>query len=176
MRGNHGYTLLELIATLLVASLLMTLGLPSLTATVRENCVATGANALLAELVEARAAAIGCNCSVAICKSADGTSCSRGATGSWSQNLLTFIDSDHNGTLGSSERVLAVTPPMSCSSLSSNKYLNYVSYNSEGIVNSNGSFFVVANGGIDVSRTVALFSGRVRVCNSHTQKNCSAPS
>ncbi|MDB5985801.1 MAG: Tfp pilus assembly protein FimT [Nevskia sp.] len=175
MIRNRGFTLLELIVAMAVTTILLTLGLPPFTATLQQNCVVSGANAMLVVLTRARDEAVTRNASVSICKSSDGLQCAHGSAASWTQGFVTFADPDRDGILAPTEKVLAVNAPfLPCASLSSS-YANFVSFNSEGVANSNGNFFVKANAAPAVNRKVVIFIGRVRICNPQTDSNCRLP-
>jgi prepilin-type N-terminal cleavage/methylation domain-containing protein len=177
MRLNGGFTLLELITTIAVSSILMLVAVPSFNSTLRTNCAVTGANSLLTKLTLARSEAIKRSQSVSMCKSNDGATCVRGGPVDWSQGFIMFEDDNNNGALDAGEKIIvAESTPNACCAISANKYSDYIHFNSEGIVNSNGSFFVTANSASDVNRTVAVFRGRVRVCSHQTDKSCPAPS
>jgi len=177
MRLNQGFTLLELVATVAVSAVLMLIAVPSFNSTLSTNCAITGANSLLTKLTLARSEAIKRSQSVSMCKSNDGAVCVRGGTVDWSQGFVMFEDNNNDGLLDAGEKVIAAeSTPKACGSISANKYPDYIRFNSEGVVNSNGSFFVSANSAPNVNRTVAVYRGRVRVCNHQTDKSCPAPS
>ncbi len=58
MNAERGFTLLELIVTVVVASILLTVAVPSFTTLIRSNRAASEANALLTMLTLARSEAI----------------------------------------------------------------------------------------------------------------------
>ena len=74
-REQGGFTLLELMVTLAVASILAVIALPSFRDLLRKNQVSSANNALLADLSYARSEAITRGNIVSICPSSDGATC-----------------------------------------------------------------------------------------------------
>ena len=74
-RRAAGFTLLELMITILIVAVLTVVGLPSLRNVIQRNRVATANNDLLASLAYARTTAIYRGQLVSMCPSADGASC-----------------------------------------------------------------------------------------------------
>ena len=95
MDGARGFTLNELLVTVCVAGLLLGLALPPLAATADGMRLSAFANTFLAQLHLARSEAIKRNGPVAICKSADGETCS--AAGGWEQGWIVFHDYNNDG-------------------------------------------------------------------------------
>lgn len=176
MSRTSGFTLLELMVAISVAAVLLTMGVPSFTSTIRQNCAVSGANALLGVLTLARSEALKRGGHVTVCKSGDGHACARGSSVSWTQGFLIFAETGAIGTLEAGEDVIAAQMPMNtCGSVSTNSYANYISFDENGKANTNGSFFIRAQGDGSVNRTVSVFVSRVRVCDSAHEKNCKAP-
>jgi type IV fimbrial biogenesis protein FimT len=96
-----GFTLVELAATVLIGTLLLTLAVPSMVNTVRNNTLTASANDLVGALNIARSEAIKRRVPVRVCKSFDGAACSIGAN--WEAGWLIFADNDNDDTLDSGE-------------------------------------------------------------------------
>jgi len=99
---SRGFSLIELMVTVAVLAVLLTIGLPSFQSSMRSNRVATGTNELLASLALARSEAIRNPGGAGICASEDGESCG----GTWDDGWLVWLDSDANGEPGAGERIL----------------------------------------------------------------------
>ncbi len=77
--GFSGFTLIELITTLVIASILMALAAPSFSNFVKNNRLTTQANGILADLALARSEAIKRAATITVCKSTDSLTCNPGA-------------------------------------------------------------------------------------------------
>jgi type IV fimbrial biogenesis protein FimT len=91
---DHGYSLLELIMTIAVAAVLLTLGLPSFSALKARNAQRVELNALFHAAHLARKASIMRKQVVSICPTVTGSSCNPGAD--WSGGFLVFENSDRD--------------------------------------------------------------------------------
>jgi type IV fimbrial biogenesis protein FimT len=80
LRRAHGFTTLELLTTLAVAAVVMSIGVPGLLGFVHENRISTTTNELVAAVHLARAEAARRNAPVVVCGSADGRQCAAAAT------------------------------------------------------------------------------------------------
>lgn len=102
MRATKGFTLVEMLFSLAIASLTMTVGISSLQELVINNRVSTYAGNLLQSVHIARQQAILKHQPVTLCASADGQQCSD----NWSTGHLLFLDKDGNRALGADEQIL----------------------------------------------------------------------
>lgn len=170
IRAN-GFTLLELMVALVVVSILLTVGLPSFSASVRQNCTITTANTLLTVLTSARSEALKRDRNVGICKSSNGTTCATGAAVTWDVGYLIYVDEDGNSEKGASEPVLRTEVPLSnCSTVTgAGNFVNKLTYNGLGKATSMSNFTVIANDSDRYIRRVVISpTGRPRVCNPAT--------
>ena len=101
-----GFSLGELLATLAVAGVSLSLVVPSLDSLTRSNQRATAINELVATLHLARSEAITRNTPIVVCPSADGRACARVA---WETGWIRFVDSNGDLRLDASEPVLGAT-------------------------------------------------------------------
>ena len=84
----RGFTLLELMVTIGVAGVLLTLGVPSFVDVVRNNRAATNVNELVTAFSIARSESIKRGWNVSVCRSSNGATC----TGAWSDGWIVFRD------------------------------------------------------------------------------------
>ncbi len=75
MNKNCGFTLVELLITILILSIMLTFAVPSFKETIDKNQVLVAANDLLADIRLARNEAIIQNTPITLCSSTNGTSC-----------------------------------------------------------------------------------------------------
>ena len=96
-RDAEGFSLIELIVTLSVASILMTLAVPSFSSFVKDNRLITQTNDFVTALNFARSEAIKRGDRITVCKSTDQVSCS--GSGSWDQGWIVFDDVNGDGVV-----------------------------------------------------------------------------
>jgi len=94
MKKNFGFTLIELMITLAIVAILLTVGVPSLKTFMQGNQLIASTNELVSALHVARSEAIKLNLRVSVCESSDGANCT--ATGNWENGWIVFVDG--NGT------------------------------------------------------------------------------
>ncbi len=95
MQQIRGMTVIDLMITLSVAAVLVTLGFPSLTDLVRQNRLTAATNELVATLNFARMQSVSGLGRVMVCPSTDAATCTGGNR--WDQGWIVFIDRDHSG-------------------------------------------------------------------------------
>jgi type IV fimbrial biogenesis protein FimT len=110
-RPQSGFTLLELIITISIASLLLAFAIPSFSYVTRSNRMSGQINDLLADMQFARAEAIKEGSDVVVCSSATGTGCSAATT--WQTGWIVFSDQNRNGAFDAGERILRVRTALS---------------------------------------------------------------
>lgn len=91
---DYGFSLLELLMTIAVAALILTLGLPSFGALKARNAQRVELDALFHAVHHARKASIMRKDVVSLCPSRDGATCSPGRD--WSGGFLLFENSDRD--------------------------------------------------------------------------------
>ncbi|MCB1919947.1 MAG: GspH/FimT family pseudopilin [Candidatus Competibacteraceae bacterium] len=95
MYRQPGFTLIELIITLAIAAIVLTIGVPSFQEMMRNNRAATHANEFMNALNLARSEAVKRGQGVSLCPSTDQATCTGG--GDWKDGWIVFIDADANG-------------------------------------------------------------------------------
>lgn len=92
-RGISGFTLIELMVTIAVAGILLTIALPSLREFILNNRLAAATNDLVGDLALARAEAVRRGSRVTVCASNDAAAASPTCSGTdWSAGRLVFSD------------------------------------------------------------------------------------
>lgn len=107
--AQRGFTLLELVTTVTVAGILMTVAVPSFFSTQRNSHAAADSNEMVGAFSIARSEAIRRGGRVTVCRSSDGATC----TGSWRDGWIVFTD---NAATDATDppvvgTVLRVSPP-----------------------------------------------------------------
>lgn len=106
MNKPHGFTLIELVAVLVIVLLGITIGIPSWQDLLANNRAASAINQLIGAFNLARSEAIKRGLVVSVCQSLDQKSCG----GTWQDGQLVFIDRGANGNVVSSNDILHVFP------------------------------------------------------------------
>jgi type IV fimbrial biogenesis protein FimT len=104
--AESGFTLIELMVTVVLAGTVLTVGVPSFREMIQQNRVAAASNSFVTALHYARSEAIRRGLAVSVCRSADSSSCA--AAGGWEQGWIVFTDSAAlpRGTVDAGEEVL----------------------------------------------------------------------
>ena len=110
---SRGFTLVEVLATLAVIAVLVTFGMPSMTALVDSIQLKSASDVFFSHLHLARSEAIKRNSRVVLCKSADGVSCI--SDGGWEQGWIVFHDANTNAALDIGETVIHRAVPLAAS-------------------------------------------------------------
>jgi type IV fimbrial biogenesis protein FimT len=103
---QRGFTLVELIVTLVVASVLLAVAIPGFSSMIKNNRLATSANALVTAANIARSEAIKRGVRVTVCKSADGATCT--TSNDWEQGWIVFTDQNNDASVSTGETLIRV--------------------------------------------------------------------
>ncbi|MGE6161128.1 type IVa pilus pseudopilin TppE [Aeromonas salmonicida] len=114
---RSGFSLIELMVTIAIVSILLTLGIPSLSAVLRNITLTTQANNFVAAINLARSEAIRRNTAVTLSASASNLTQHH-----WESGWQIWVDSNGNGTLDNGE-LLRLFPDMGSGTLISNTSL-----------------------------------------------------
>jgi type IV fimbrial biogenesis protein FimT len=163
-----GVTLIELMVTLSIAAVILTLAVPSFQTLIRTNQTRTVTNGLVSVFNLARSEAIKRGWPVTVCKSGNindiSPTCSSAA--SWKDGWLVFVDNDQDGVVDTGETRLQVGRPDAQLTVidGGTNYSNFLAYLPSGSSIGNGgstqgSFSVCLQGiqrNIDISNTGRL--------------------
>lgn len=94
-RKAIGFTLLELLITLAVVAIIVSIGAPSLSGGLNDSRLRTSANSLQSALSAARSTAVAKGVIVTVCKSTTSQTCASGSD--WAEGWIVFVD---KGTIG----------------------------------------------------------------------------
>lgn len=175
LKHDQGFTLVELMMTVAVLAIMLSLGVPAMGEFVKNSRLVTQTNDLIASFHLARTEAIKRGARVTLCKSLAGATCDATADGRWGIGWITFVDPANVGTLDVGEALIdtraatplnvAIAPQAGDVSVQ-----NYVSYTAQGIVRDaagaaqNGTFRICDDRGLSKGRGVVLSpTGRVEL-------------
>jgi len=94
---SRGFTLMELITTLAIAGIMVTLAVPSFSEVIKNNRLITQENDFVTTLNLARSEAIRRSGRITVCKSSNQVSCS--GAGGWEQGWIVFNDVNNDGVV-----------------------------------------------------------------------------
>ena len=103
---RNGFTLIELIVTISILAILMTVAIPSFRSLIINNRIATQANDFVSDVSYARAEAVRRNLRVTVCQSNDGATCA--AVAIWQNGWIVFTDPAGYGVVDPGEIILRV--------------------------------------------------------------------
>jgi type IV fimbrial biogenesis protein FimT len=101
--NNLGFTLIELIITLVIVGVLLGIGVPNFRSFIQNSRITSQSNELVGVLATARSEALKRNLVVNVCRSADPTAgtpvCTVGGSGTWETGWLVYVDFSTTTTL-----------------------------------------------------------------------------
>lgn len=166
---QRGLTLIELMVTLSIAVILLTIGVPSFVDFMNASKATAYANDLLADLNYARSEAITRGVRVTVCHSNDAATCS----GNWSNGWIVFANTNAAGTqnvVDNGDEILRVHTAVEAASgwvlNANNNFANFVAFLPDGRSNTVGTFTICKNGVMNMERGKAILvnrTGRARI-------------
>lgn len=90
-----GFTLIELMVTIAILAITVTIAIPSFQNVIASNQLQEGRERLRMAIQTAKGEAVARNQTVSLCPSADGSTC--GGSGDWDENWLVVVDNNNSG-------------------------------------------------------------------------------
>ena len=166
-----GFTLAELLATVGIGALLLSVGLPGLTTFAKNARQISVSNEFLADFHYARDLAITNNNRVTICPSSNGISCN-GA--SWEDGRIVFVDNDGDRVVDADDVVQRITTDMGDVNVATTEFGAAITYRPNGRAMANtvrdntGEFIICDDRGPDHARALIVdISGRPRISHEN---------
>lgn len=135
LRNQSGFTLYELMITLLIVGVVLSLGIPNMSAYTKNSRMTSTANDLHASFQLARSEASRAKTNITICASANSMAADANCGGTWDQGYIVFIDDD--GDLlraGATETILRAHPAIATGvTLATANDATYFSFASTGL-------------------------------------------
>jgi type IV fimbrial biogenesis protein FimT len=161
MNLQKGFTLIEMLTTIGVATILVAAATPSFIQMNRNSRIITYTNDFIGTVNLARAEAIRRGAPVSICPSGDAASCS----GEWSDGWIVFGDSNGDRVVDEGEGLLRTHESLSVGyTLGSNDdFAGGITYGADGAAHSTGLFAVCKDENVVNSRAIVVTRLRPRV-------------
>lgn len=162
MRKQRGFTLLELLTTIAIAGILITVAIPDFSHLIHYNRAVARVNSLVRTLNFARFSAITRNRYITVCRSRDGRQCS--SNGDWKDGWLVFVNRDRDSPpqVDPGETVLHVHGPLSGDGqIISNR--KTFTFRPLGTRSTNGTLLYCSEGHADDQALIINVVGRIRV-------------
>jgi len=160
---QNGFTLVELLITLIIVGVIVSIAIPSFQSTIASNSVSFSRDEFFTVLNYARSEAIKSGSSVTICKSSNTSSCDNSLL--WNDGWLVFTDSNQDGNVDPDDRILrSLSALEGAVSMSHGGGADRITFNSRGIsLNGDGVITFAHASDNKYDRTVDLsVTGRPR--------------
>ncbi len=183
-KQQTGFTLVELMVTLTILGVMLTIAAPNFQNVVKNNRIATETNRLLTDLQFARSEAMKRGVRVVLCRSGNPTTATPecgGTANTWSNGWLIFASGDTNNTYDSATDTLLRVAQASTGAVtikSNGTPNNGLEFNANSSTNESGAtarFAVCDERGITYGRMIEIPPvGKPRLASSVS--SCTAPS
>jgi type IV fimbrial biogenesis protein FimT len=167
MSRERGLSLVELLVTLGVVTILMSVAVPSFRTISMNSRQASTINELVSGIHLARNTAITVNARVGICASSNGQSCQ---VVGWNEGWVAFHDVDNDQNRDADETILATGSEVTGITIDSSQFPNAFSYRPNGrvmngsVASNSGEFAMCDQRGSDHAKVVIVgMSGRPRL-------------
>ena len=112
-RTQHGFTLYELLITVLVMGVVLTLGVPNLLQFSQNSRMTSSANDLHSAFHLARSESSRAKTNITVCASNNALAADSNCGGTWEDGFIVFVDTDGNISRTGAETVLRASGPVS---------------------------------------------------------------
>lgn len=177
MNRQQGFTLIELMTTIGVGAILVSLAVPGMRALTLNSAHRSGVNELVAGMHLARNTAITTNSRVTLCASSNGTNCE---AVSWQSGWIAFTDLNSNQLVDGTEAVIRASEAHEGLTIRSTEFPRFMVYRPSGRLMNGatatnvGDFTICDERGAEHAKVISIqLSGRPQVAEK--QSNGLAP-
>ncbi len=175
MNRKSGFTLIELMITVALAAIVMTIGIPSFRTAILNNSRTAQVNEFIGVLNLARSEAIKRGIRVTICRRLNDTTCATDTTSIWENGWIAFVDQNQDGVIDAGEEILKVygAIPNNFTLRTGGTFTQSIAYLPNGVSSGMGTFNLCDSRGVDQARFIVVsITGRVRAREKETGDTC----
>ncbi|WP_421131947.1 GspH/FimT family pseudopilin [Alteromonas sp. A079] len=157
---QRGLTLLELLVTITILGILLTVVAPNIQSILIKNRITGDVNTLSAVAQRARFTAVDEQTNVTLCPTSNYTSC----VSDWKRAKMVFIDSNGNGSRENSEVLIASSDPMHTQNTISG-ITGAITFDEQGAISTQASIIICPSSGESSYASALLLSlyGRIAI-------------
>ena len=167
MKSEKGFTLIELMTTIGIGAVLVSMAVPGMQSVAMNSKQRSGVNEIVAAMHLARNTAITTNSRVTLCSSDNGTSC--GSVG-WAEGWIVFTDLDSDQVVDNNESIIRAGGANEGLLIRSSEFSRFLMYRPNGRVmnattaGNNGEFTVCdKRGSAHAKMVIVELAGRPKV-------------
>lgn len=136
MHSEAGFTLVELMITLVVMAIVLAIAVPNLEGLGRDTRMTSATNSVVTALNHARSEAVTRADPVSVCASSDQESCT--GNDDWTVGWISWHDADNDGAVDTGEKLLRVGDGVNNMSISTSG-AGPITYTAEGSIDNGGA-------------------------------------
>ena len=149
---HKGFTLIEVLTSLAVASILLTAAVPAMQDFIIRNRMSTEVNTFMASVYLARSEAVKRLQDVSLCPTSTGIACD--SSNNWDEGWIVYADLDNDNTYSSGDVVIQQNPKLPARFTNTGN-ITFITFNPRGSSNA-GSFNFTDTGGIANPRCLTV--------------------
>lgn len=171
---QHGVTIIELLVTLSIVVIMMTVAVPGMQDFMSTNRLSTITTDFMGTLNYARSEAVKRGVPVTACRSANGSTCA--ASGAWSQGRIVFLDEDGDGAVDAADDEVLRTATATPTGYTLIGTVNTITFKRNGSTDDTGTVALCINSDETRAQSVIITPAGARISTGSSEiTSCEAP-